>query len=49
MASGHAVGTLQANGQIAIEPMMDPLHVANAVVHIANLPLGVTVLQMNIM
>ena len=34
-----ATGTQQANGQIAIEAMMDVQHVANAVVHMASLPL----------
>ena len=32
-------GVLQANGQIAVEPMMDVAEVASAVLHMAGLPL----------
>ena len=39
----------QANGQIAPEAVMDPEHVANAVVHMASLPLESNVLFMTIM
>jgi NADP-dependent 3-hydroxy acid dehydrogenase YdfG len=42
-------GQLQPNGEKIIEGSMDVQHVANAVLHIANLPLDVTVLFMNIM
>ncbi len=39
----------QANGQIMAEPMMNVEHVANAVVHMASLPLDANVLFMTIM
>ena len=44
-----ATGTQQANGQIAIEAMMDVQHVANAVVHMASLPLEANVQFMTVM
>lgn len=49
MAAGHTEGALQPNGSIIPEDTIDAKHVANAVVHIASLPLNVTVLEMNIM
>ena len=42
-------GVLQANGSTAPEPMMDASHVADAVRHIAALPLGANVLNMTVM
>lgn len=42
-------GVLQANGTIAPEPMMDATHVANAVRHMASLPLDANVLTMTVM
>jgi NAD(P)-dependent dehydrogenase (short-subunit alcohol dehydrogenase family) len=42
-------GVPQANGQIAIEPVMDVEHVANAVLYMANLPLDANVLFMTVM
>ena len=42
-------GVLQANGSVAPEPMMDARHVANAVRHIAALPLEANVLNMTVM
>ena len=42
-------GVLQANGTVAPEPMMDANHVADAVRHIAALPLGANVLNMTVM
>ncbi|WP_093387233.1 SDR family oxidoreductase [Variovorax sp. OV329] len=42
-------GVLQANGSTAPEPMMDARHVADAVRHIAALPLGANVLNMTVM
>ena len=42
-------GVLQANGTTAPEPMMDAAHVANAVRHIAGLPLEANVLNMTVM
>lgn len=42
-------GVLQANGTVAPEPMMDAVHVANAVRHMASLPLDANVLTMTVM
>ncbi|SAI31592.1 oxidoreductase [Bordetella ansorpii] len=42
-------GVLQANGTTAPEPMMDAVHVANAVRHMASLPLDANVLTMTVM
>lgn len=42
-------GVLQANGSMAPEPMMDARHVADAVRHIAALPLSANVLNMTVM
>ncbi|MFV0280760.1 MAG: SDR family oxidoreductase [Rhodoblastus sp.] len=42
-------GVPQANGQIAAEAVMDVEHVANAVVHMAGLPLDANVLFMTVM
>ena len=42
-------GTLQADGSVAQEPMMDLGHAADAVVHMAGLPLDANVLFMTIM
>jgi NAD(P)-dependent dehydrogenase (short-subunit alcohol dehydrogenase family) len=42
-------GVLQANGSTAPEPMMDAKHVADAVRHIAALPLSANVLHMTVM
>ena len=39
----------QANGTIAVEPLMDVQHVADAVLHMANLPLEANVQFMTIM
>lgn len=47
MATGKK--RLQPNGDSIVEATMDVQHVANAVLHIVNLPLEVTVLHMNIM
>jgi NAD(P)-dependent dehydrogenase (short-subunit alcohol dehydrogenase family) len=44
-----ARGVLQANGTVAPEPMMDATHVANAVRHIAALPLDANILNMTVM
>ena len=43
------LGVPQANGQIAVEPLMDVEHVANAVLYMANLPLDANVLFMTVM
>ena len=42
-------GVPQANGAMMIEPRMDVRHVADAVLHMANLPLDANVLTMTIM
>lgn len=44
-----AQGVPQANGEIAVEPMMDAKEVADAVVHMASLPLSTNVQFMTIM
>lgn len=48
MAMRMASGVPQANGQIAIEPLMDPIHVGNAIAHMASLPLDANILFMTI-
>jgi len=42
-------GVLQADGRVAPEARMDVVHVANAIVHMASLPLEANVLNMTIM
>jgi NAD(P)-dependent dehydrogenase (short-subunit alcohol dehydrogenase family) len=42
-------GVLQANGTVATEPMMDARHIADAVRHLAALPLETNILNMTIM
>ena len=42
-------GVLQANGTIAVEPRIDPEHVARAVVYMASLPLDTNVLFLTVM
>lgn len=49
MVERMASGILQANGDIRAEATMDIEHVANAVVHMAGLPLDANVLSMTIM
>jgi NAD(P)-dependent dehydrogenase (short-subunit alcohol dehydrogenase family) len=49
MAARFPSGVPQANGQIAAEPVMDVAHVADAVLHMAGLPLTVNVPFMTIM
>jgi NAD(P)-dependent dehydrogenase (short-subunit alcohol dehydrogenase family) len=44
-----STGVMQANGEIAIEAMMDVEHVANAVVHMASLPSEANVQFMTVM
>ena len=43
MAAAFPTGTRQANGQIAVEPVMDVGHVARAVAQMAALPLDVNI------
>jgi NAD(P)-dependent dehydrogenase (short-subunit alcohol dehydrogenase family) len=49
MTERMAAGIMQANGTMAIEPRINVKHVADSIVHIANLPLEANVLFMNIM
>ena len=49
MAARMASGVPQANGQVAIEPLMDVANVANAIVHMASLPLDANVQFMTVM
>ena len=49
LAAHIGQGTLQADGSIAQEPMMDLGHAADAVIHMAGLPLEANVLFMTIM
>ena len=49
LSARMAQGVPQANGEIAIEPMMDASEVADAVVHMAALPLSTNVQFMTIM
>ena len=49
MAARMTEGVPQANGEIAIEPVMDVQHVADAVLHMAGLPLDANVLFMTVM
>ena len=49
MIARAAKGVPQANGTIAVEPLMDVQHVADAVLHMANLPLEANVQFMTIM
>lgn len=49
MAERMARGVPQANGEIAVEPLMDVAHVADAVLHMAELPLAANVQFMTLM
>ena len=49
LAARMAQGVPQANGQVAVEPLMDVAHVASAVVYMAGLPLDANVQFMTIM
>ena len=49
MTERMAQGVMQANGTRAPEPRMDPAHVGNAVVFMANLPLDTNVFALTIM
>jgi NAD(P)-dependent dehydrogenase (short-subunit alcohol dehydrogenase family) len=49
LARRMAQGVPQAHGAIAVEPLMDVQHVANAVLHMASLPLDVNVFSMTVM
>jgi NAD(P)-dependent dehydrogenase (short-subunit alcohol dehydrogenase family) len=49
MARRMAAGVPQADGSTRAEPLMDPVHVANAVAHMASLPLEANVLFLTVM
>jgi NAD(P)-dependent dehydrogenase (short-subunit alcohol dehydrogenase family) len=49
MAAKMATGVPQANGEIAIEPLMDVAHVASAVLYMASLPLDANVQFLTVM
>ena len=49
MTARMAEGVPQADGSMAVEPRIDPQHVADAVVYIADLPLDTNVLFMTVM
>ncbi len=49
LAARMANGVLQANGSVAVEPLMDVTHVGNAILHMANLPLDTNILFLTIM
>ena len=49
MAARMATGVPQASGAIAVEPLMDVAHVANAILYMASLPLDANVQFMTIM
>jgi NAD(P)-dependent dehydrogenase (short-subunit alcohol dehydrogenase family) len=49
MTERMASGVLQANGSMAVEPRMDPKHVASAVVYMASLPLEANVQFLTVM
>ncbi len=44
-----AQGVPQAHGQVAVEPLMNVEHVANAVLYMASLPLDANVQFMTVM
>ncbi|GLK84145.1 SDR family oxidoreductase [Ancylobacter defluvii] len=49
MAAKMKSGILQANGQIMVEPVFDPVHAGRAVAYMASLPLDANVLTMTVM
>lgn len=49
LAAPIAIGVPQADGSVKAEPMMDVAQVADAVLHMASLPLSANVLNMTIM
>jgi NADP-dependent 3-hydroxy acid dehydrogenase YdfG len=49
MAEKMTKGVPQANGEIAVEPVMDVAHVASSVLHMASLPLDANVQFMTVM
>ena len=49
MATAMKQGIMQANGTMAVEPTIDPEHVAQAILYMASLPLNANVQFMTIM
>jgi NAD(P)-dependent dehydrogenase (short-subunit alcohol dehydrogenase family) len=49
MTERMQTGVIQANGTMMVEPRMNVEHVADAVLHMANLPLSANILTMTIM
>jgi NAD(P)-dependent dehydrogenase (short-subunit alcohol dehydrogenase family) len=49
LTEGIRAGALQAHGGVAVEPTIDPEHVARAVLYMANLPLDVNVQFLTVM
>ncbi len=49
MARAYAHGVLQANGTIAVEPLLDVAHVVDAVIYMAGLPLDANVPFLTVM
>jgi NAD(P)-dependent dehydrogenase (short-subunit alcohol dehydrogenase family) len=49
MTEAMAKGVLQPDGSLKVEPRMDPSHVGEAVLYMANLPLDANVLFMTVM
>lgn len=49
LSAGFAKGSMQADGSMAPEPMMDVEHAASSVLHMANLPLSANVQFMTVM
>jgi NAD(P)-dependent dehydrogenase (short-subunit alcohol dehydrogenase family) len=49
MTARMKTGTMQASGELAVEPTMDVAHVARAVLYMAGLPLDANVLFMTVM
>jgi hypothetical protein len=49
LAARMSTGVKQASGEIAVEPMMDVAQVAEALLHMASLPLSANVQFMTLM
>jgi NAD(P)-dependent dehydrogenase (short-subunit alcohol dehydrogenase family) len=49
LAARMANGVPQANGTVAVEPLMDVEHVGNAILYMANMPLDANILFLTIM
>jgi NAD(P)-dependent dehydrogenase (short-subunit alcohol dehydrogenase family) len=49
MTAKMAAGILQANGEVKVEPRVDPIHIVQAVLYMASLPLEANVQFMTVM